>query len=229
MTFLSSEPECSRRLRFWTYAAGAVLALVFSACGSKVPDTHYYRLELPPPPRAQEQPLDKTALVMDLRASRMLSQDRIVYRPTQQEVGFYEYHRWAELPETMFTNALLEYLRAQSLFKSVAPFDGRTQGDYIIRGRIERLEEVDFQGGVSVRVKLAAQLVDAETRQAVWSGEGEGGGDVTVGDVHAVVEQMNAAAEESIRELVAGMGDFLRSSESRSAAASSEPPPETQN
>ena len=28
----------------------------------------------------------------------LLRQDRIVYRPSPVEVGFYEYHRWAERP-----------------------------------------------------------------------------------------------------------------------------------
>ena len=60
--------------------------------------THYYKLDLPPAPASSRAEGAATAIVAPFRGSKMLTQDKIIYRPSRQEVGFYEYHRWAEDP-----------------------------------------------------------------------------------------------------------------------------------
>ena len=104
------------------------------------------------------------------RAERMLTQDRIVYRPSRQEVGYYEYHRWAEDPRSAVTSAIIERLRASGAFSSVALFDGRTRSDFLLRGRIERLEEVDYEEGVKAYAAISAELLDATNQRVVWEG-----------------------------------------------------------
>lgn len=195
---------------------------LLSGCGGKIPNTNYYLLHLPDPPARSAEPLPKTAVLMPFDASEMLTQDRIVYRPTREEVGFYEYHRWAEDPRTTVTNAFLNHLRRLNTFSQVVPFDARAKGDYIIRGRIERLEEVDFEQGVTVHVRLSAEVVEANTQEAVWQGTEEGAGEVTVGEVRDVVRQMSAATQASLQKLASSLDQHLRSGGSRRAAASSQ-------
>ena len=90
----------------------------------------------------------------------MLIQDRIVYRPAQGEVGFYEYHRWAEDPRDTLTKSLIQHLRSRGAFTNVVLFDGRSKTDYIIRGTLERLEEIDSGGSRGLRQDLGATDVD---------------------------------------------------------------------
>ena len=131
----------------------------------------------------------------------MLNQDRIVYRPTKQEVGYYEYHRWAEDPRTAVTTAMIERLRANGAFKSVVVFDGRTRSDFVLRGRIERLEEVDYEDGVKAYAAISAELLDASNQRVVWEGSASASRTVGVSDVSAVVAQLSDAVNESVMKL----------------------------
>ena len=51
-----------------------------------------------------------TVAVVELGCPDYLCADRIVYRPTPAEVGFYEYHRWAVSPREMIARYLAPML-----------------------------------------------------------------------------------------------------------------------
>ncbi len=191
-------------------AAALLLSAGLSSCGGKILPTNYYILELPAAPRAQVEAFPATAVVAPFRASQMLTQDRIVYRPAAGEVGFYEYHRWAEDPRQTITATFIRRLQALGTFTTVVPLDGRMTADYILRGRIEKLEEVDFGGGVSVHVRLSAELLSVEDRKPVWHGFSEQKGEVSVGEVSAVVAEMSRAVRAALDKLSAELDGWVR-------------------
>jgi ABC-type uncharacterized transport system auxiliary subunit len=201
------------------FAVALALALL-AACGGKIPPTNYYVLDLPAPVTKPADTLPYTAVVMPFRGSEMVAQDRIVYRESPSHVGFYEYHRWAEDPRTTLLRSLLGQLRATGTFERVVPFEGRTNVDYIIRGSLDQLEEIDYGGGVSVRVKISAQLVNATTNRVVWNETSEATGNVSTADVSAVVEQMSSAMRSAVGRLVEGINTHLKSNASQSAPSS---------
>ena len=41
--------------------------------------------------------------------------------------------------------------------------------DFILSGRLEKLEEVDYEGGVRVEVALSAQITDPRAGKTVWA------------------------------------------------------------
>lgn len=191
----------------------AALGLTTLCCGGgKIPATRYYALDLPaaPMPAAANTTPEKSLAVRGVTAADPYTQDRIVYRPSRQEVGFYEYHRWAADPRESVHNALLEKLKASGLFKVVGGYDGRMKADYVLQTRIERLEEVDFESGVKVYVELAAELLDASDNSAIWAGEGTGSGVVTSPEVSQVVAEMSKATADSLDEIVEGLRQALR-------------------
>ena len=192
------------------FVAALLLSTGLSSCGGKIPPTNYYVLELPAAPRAQAEAFPASAVVTPFRASQMLTQDRIVYRPAAGEVGFYEYHRWAEDPRQTITSTFISRLQALGTFETVVPFDGRTKADYILRGRIEKLEEVDFGGGVSVHVRLSAELISFDERKPVWQGVSEQKGQVAVGEVSAVVAEMSRAVRVGLDKLSAELDGWVR-------------------
>lgn len=232
--FPAHNPELQQRralrsLPWWAAAVSALALTAASACGGgPIPKTNYYVLHLPEPPAQTGEPLQATAVLMQFAASPMLTQDRIVYRPAREEVGFYEYHRWAEDPRTTITNAFLTHLRRRRLFAQVAPFDGRTNGDYFLQGRIERLEEIDFEAGVSARVKLSLELSEMPSRKPLWQGSAEAREEVTAGEVREVVSSLSVATQRAIERLASDLASFVRSAEFPLASSSSPPPPEEQ-
>lgn len=195
------------------YKAILPVALFLSALacgGGKIPPTHYYALDLPAAPSPKPSTAQESLAVRPVTAADPFTQDRIVYRPSRQEVGFYEYHRWAADPRESVQSALLAKLKASGLFKNVAGYDGRLKADYILQTRIERLEEVDFESGVKVYVELAAELVDADTGRVAWTGGGQGSGSVTSPEVKEVVAEMSKATAASLDQIVEGLAQSLR-------------------
>jgi ABC-type uncharacterized transport system auxiliary subunit len=220
--------NCGRAAWIARLLSAAAALAVLAACGGKIPPTNYYVLDLPAPEAKPANALPYTAVVMPFRNSEMLVQDRIVYRESPSKVGFYEYHRWAEDPSTTLLRSMLAQLRAAGAFDRVVPFEGRTNVDYIVRGRLDQLEEVDYGGGVSVRVKISAQLIETSTNRPVWTDTSEATGSVSTADVSAVVEQMSSAMRTAVSRLVEGINTHLRSAAAQSAPSSTRPAQEGQ-
>jgi hypothetical protein len=67
---------------------------------------------------------------------------------------------------------------------------------------LEKLEEVDYEGGVKVEVSISAQMTNLATGATVWTNAVSEVGDVNKGDVPAVVSAMNRTMERAIRKLL---------------------------
>ena len=195
---------------FWCKALGVAAVASCLACGASGPPTRYYALNLPRSPPAAER-LAHTAVLMPIRAGEIAGQGRIVYRESPHEVGFYEYHRWAEDPEDSVADALASELLARGTFASVTPFDGRTQADFILRGELRRIEEIDYEGPVKVLVEISLELVDAATSRVVWSDRSCAEEVVAAAEVRSVVERLSASADQAIKRLAGQLDSHLRS------------------
>ena len=194
----------------WCKALGVAAVASCLACGASGPPTRYYALDLPRSPPATER-LAHTAVLMPIRAGEIAGQGRIVYRESPHEVGFYEYHRWAEDPEDSVADALASELLARGTFASVTPFDGRTQADFILRGELRRIEEIDYEGPVKVLVEISLELVDAATSRVVWSDRSCAEEVVAAAEVRSVVEKLSASADQAIKRLAGQLDSHLRS------------------
>ena len=134
-----------------------------------------------------------------------LRQERIVYSEAPGEVGFYECRRWAFDPGTAVTTAMAEALRSGRLFSTVAPYDGHDRSDFLMTGRLEKLDETDYGGEVRVEAKLSAELTNLRTGSIVWTGEAAKTSRVDKRDVNSVVAEMSHAVQESMDQLLTNM------------------------
>ncbi|HTR24289.1 MAG TPA: ABC-type transport auxiliary lipoprotein family protein [Terriglobales bacterium] len=184
-------------------AALAILVAILMGCGGPVKYPNYYTLHLPPPPDPPvAENVHATLAVREFRSPTYLRQGAIVYKTSPEQIGFYNYHRWAVDPRAFVTNAVAENLRASGNFTSVKLFDGRTDVDYVLSGRLDELEEIDYDGGVKVRVSISAQMMNAVTGAAVWTNSVSEVGTVGQRDVPAVVSAMNGTMGRAIEKLL---------------------------
>ncbi len=191
-------------------AASVLLLLSLAGCGGKLPQSHYYTLEasLPaPPPAAAALPLE--IAVARFRALRPLSQDRLVFRPAPQKLDFYEYHRWVDSPPDLVTHNLINHLKRSGMFRAVTGFQSAS-ADYLLRGNIESLEEVDSGDGVLARVALTAELVEMKSRAVVWTGRGSHESSVGERSVEGIVRALNEGLGQSLDQIVRGLVIYLR-------------------
>ena len=72
----------------------------------------------------------------------------------------------------------------------------------MLSGRLERLEEIDYAGGVKVEVAISAQMTNLATGLTVWTNAVSEVGDVNRRDVPAVVSEMNRTMERAIEKLL---------------------------
>jgi len=163
----------------------------------------YYALHVPTPPDPPAQKnIPATLAIREFRSPEYLHQGTIVYKTSPEQIGFYNYHRWATDPREFVTNALADRLRARGTFTQVKPYDGRADIDYVLSGRLEKLEEIDYDGGVKVEVAISAQLVQLSTGATVWTNSVSEVGQVGKRDVPAVVSAMSNTMEQAIEKLL---------------------------
>jgi ABC-type uncharacterized transport system auxiliary subunit len=176
--------------------------MILASCG-KARYPNYYTLNLPAPPDPPAPEKARATLaVRGFRAPTYLRQGAIAYKTSPEQIGFYAYHRWAMDPRDFVTNAIIERLRASGAFAHVRSYDGSRDIDYVLSGRLEKLEELDYQGGVKVQVAISAQMTSIATGAIVWSNAVSEIGDVNKRDVPAVVSEMNRTMERAIEKLV---------------------------
>jgi len=199
-----------RRMKMKRTLTTIVLSLaalvILTSCGGKIRYPNYYTLNLPAPPDPPaSESAHATVAIREFRAPAYLRQTAIVYKPSPEQIGFYAYHRWAINPCEFVTNSVIERLRASGHFARVKPYDGRPDIEYVLSGRLEKLEEVDYAGGVKVEVAISAQMTNLATGATVWTNAVSEVGDVDKSDVPAVVAAMNRTMERAISKLLSPM------------------------
>jgi ABC-type uncharacterized transport system auxiliary subunit len=177
--------------------------MILVGCGGAVKYPNYYTLHVPPPPDPPAQEGVRACLaVREFRSPTYLRQGAIVYKTSPEQIGFYNYHRWAVDPREFVTNAVAEHLRASGNFTQVKLYDGRSDIDYVLSGRLEKLEEIDYDGGVKVEVAISAQMTSLATGATVWTNDVSEVGTVGQRDVPAVVSEMNRTMGQAIERLL---------------------------
>lgn len=124
--------------------AGAGL---LAACGSAapVPEDQFYRLRAAPPEAPVVKPLFPGTLEIDRFVADGLTAGRpIVYSEAGKpyQVKEYHYHFWTQPPTVMLRDELVTYLRAAKIADSVVTPELRVPADYVLTGKINRLEKV---------------------------------------------------------------------------------------
>src|SRR3984957_2868200 len=180
--------------------------VILTGCGGRVRYPSYYTLNLPAPPDPPPaENVHASVAIREFRAPSYLRQGAVVYKTSPEQIGFYAYHRWAINPCEFVTNLVIERLRASGDFARVKPYDGRPDTEFVFSGRLEKLEEIDYEGGVKVQVAISAQMTDLATGATLWTNEVSEVGDVNKRGVPAVVAEMNRTMERAITKLLSPM------------------------
>jgi ABC-type uncharacterized transport system auxiliary subunit len=204
-------------MRF-AFVCVSIAALLSAGCG-KVRYPNYYTLALAPSP-APADPSQRrlgSLAVREFVTPPYLRRGRIVYRESPTQVGYYDYHRWVTDPASTITQAVVERLRSSGPFLPVDFDRKQSNSDFLLRGQLERLDEIDYGGGVRVEVKLSAQLVDLRKKSAVWSGVQTETARVDKANVNSVVIEMGHAAQRCLDRLIADMQQKVESAPPPSA------------
>ena len=196
---------------------------MLAACGGS-PKAQYYTLSSAPAGSGSSGSTSAAVGVAAPRASHMLRQDRVVYFTAENELNFYARHRWADTPPRLVQTQIMKQLNASGLFGNVVAYRAQKGLDYVLRGRLLAMEEVDTATEIGARFSLELELVQEEDGRVVWTGRHSCERPVSVKSVGAVVDTMNGCVQETLGELARSLGAALPAVEAaRKAELKSKP------
>jgi ABC-type uncharacterized transport system auxiliary subunit len=193
-------------------AAVALMVALLGGCGSTRP-AKYYQLTIPPDAAAGVEKPDTVPVSLLLGAvmtSHLYREDRIVYGNGPEQLGTYEYQRWAEPPAEMIQEVLLRELRSSGRYRAVHYRRSNMQGDFAIRGRLYDFKEVDG-GTTSARVTLELEMRDLKTGATVWSHYYTHDEPASGKEVPAIVAALDKNVQRAVKEVVGSLDQYFGS------------------
>lgn len=185
------------------------LAVALAGCVS-ARSPRYYTISIPSNLAQPSEPQFPVTLVVGrLYAPHLLRDDRVVYSMSDVELGVDEYHRWAEPPTGMIERLLVQHLRSTGKYRTVQHLSSSTRGDFILRGYLGALNEVDDPGGIKARFTLQLELFDVKEARVVWSDSYTHDEPVAQKSVTSVVESLQKGVDMGIEQLSANLGQYF--------------------
>lgn len=190
----------------------ALAAGLLAGCGAARP-SKYYQLTVPSgdaPATANRDTHNVSLLLGPLRASHLYREDHIVYSSAGQNMGTYEYQRWAEPPTEMMVDVLLRDLRSSGNYRSVDVLRSNSHGDYILYGRLYDFKEVSGPS-IMARVTCDVELRETKTGSTVWTYFYTHDEPVTGKDIPSVVAALDRNAQRGMVEVKSGLDQYFSS------------------
>jgi ABC-type uncharacterized transport system auxiliary subunit len=189
--------------------ATVFLSVLLVGCGAARP-AKYYQLTVPRE-AAADPPADLlpvTILMGPIMSSHLYREDRIVYSSSGEDMGTYEYQRWAEPPTEMIQDVLFRTLRSSGHYRAVYAQRSSIRGDYLLHGRLYDFKEVTGSSMVG-RLSLDLELRETKTGTTVWTHLYNHDEPVSGKNVSAVVAALNRNVQRATNELTASLNQYF--------------------
>ena len=144
--------------------------------------------------------------------------DRLVYGAGPVQLGTYEYQRWAEPPTEMVQDGLIASLRSSGQFRSVSAISSNLRGEYLLRGHLNALDEVD-KPEIAARFSIQLELMDSKTGASLWTGSYSHDTPVAGKAVADVVQALDQNVHDGLSQLSAQVGEYFASHPLQSSIA----------
>ena len=191
-------------------AIAILLATSVAGCGGSRPVKYYVLDAGPAPAVSAASQIPVTLLVSRITAAHLYRDDRLVYGSNDVQLGTYEYERWAEPPAGMMEDLVIKTLRASGSYRSVSRIASNLRGDYIVRGQLFSLDEVQ-SNGLAARFSFQMELYDPKSGSTVWSSSYTHDEPVNGKTVSNVVEALDRNVKAGLAQLTGQLSQFLAS------------------
>jgi ABC-type uncharacterized transport system auxiliary subunit len=185
----------------------SLLALSLSGCVSNKP-IRYYTIKPPAAPALSTSTHPVSLLVAAVSGSEILRDTPIAYRVGANEIGTYQYRRWAESPVEMLKGNLIRLLSSSGDYQSVASLGSTSEGQFVVRGKLYDFEEVD---GASITglVSMEFELYERKSGKVVWSHFYSQSEPVQSKEISAIVTALDVNLDRGLNEVAAGLNQYF--------------------
>lgn len=197
--------------RSWLLLVAAAASVASAGCGS-TNRIHYYTLgEGSPAVAAVDDTTKPLIRVERLTVAEPYAGRRIVYRPTQNEIAFWEYHQWATPTGRMITARLANRLGKSGMFRGVDCFPySWGDAEFVLRGTVLAFEELDRGSEWYAHVKIFLELTNRKKgRSTIWSSKIEVEEKAAAREPKALVDALSSALDEAIGKAEAGIAGAI--------------------
>ena len=119
-----------------------LLVLFFTACFSS-PTKRYFEI-VPTVKDAESHPkIDKTLYIEPVRVDPLYDDDRVIYRVSLYELKYYSSVFWAKKPDSLFRDAIYDYLLYKEGFPRVTLDVLQGDPEIVLRANVRLVEEID--------------------------------------------------------------------------------------
>jgi ABC-type uncharacterized transport system auxiliary subunit len=188
----------------------SLLLLGLTGCGASRP-IKYYTVQVPVAPSPATDTYSVSLLVGSIGGPEILKNTPIAYRIGANEVGTYQYSRWAEPPVEMLKGKLIRMLRASGRYQSVSGLGSTAEGQFVVRGRLYEFEEVD-SGTIDGLVSMEFELYDRKSGKVVWSHSYSRSEPVEGKKISLVVTALDLNLDRGLQEVAAGLDQYFSAS-----------------
>jgi ABC-type uncharacterized transport system auxiliary subunit len=188
----------------------SLLALALAGCGSSKP-IRYYTIHPPLAPGIAKNTFPVSLLVGSINGPQFLQDSPIAYRVGSHEIGTYQYSRWVDPPVVMVKDKLIHTLSSSGDYRSVVSLGSKSDGQYVVRGRLYEFEEVDSDG-ISGIVSMEFELYDRMSGKVMWSHSYSQAEPVQEKEMTAVVAALETNLDRGLKEVSAGLGQYFSAS-----------------
>jgi ABC-type uncharacterized transport system auxiliary subunit len=203
--------QSATRKTYFEIVTALLLCACLAGCGAARPNK-YYQLTIPgdnnvaDPPVANVYPV--TILVGPLNTSHLYREDHIVYSSGGENMGTYEYQRWAEPPAEMIQDVIFRSLRSSGRYRSVYSLRSSVRGDYLLHGHLYDFKELSSSGTLG-RLNLELELRDTKTGNTVWTHAYNHDEPASGKEVSAVVAALNRNVQRAAAEFAASLDQYF--------------------
>jgi ABC-type uncharacterized transport system auxiliary subunit len=185
----------------------SALAMSLNGCAKSKP-IHYYTVGLPVAPTLTTSAQPVSLLVGSIGGADIYRDTPIVYRVGTNEIGVYQYSRWAEPPVELVKDKLIRILSASGDYQSVTSLGSNSNGQFLVRGRLYEFAEVDG-ANITGLVSMEFELYDRKSGKTLWTHFYSNSEPVQSKDISAVVTALDTNLDHGLKEVAAGLSQYF--------------------
>ncbi|MCK5058489.1 MAG: membrane integrity-associated transporter subunit PqiC [Candidatus Aminicenantes bacterium] len=150
-----------------------ILVLIFlTGCISSSPGKKYFQLHIDDIPRGNQEQTeveepDKIILVEIAKVEDVYNDYRIVYRTSPYQLNYYSYNFWIKRPGKIIRDAMYTYLLKANIFKKVILHLAEGEPDYLLKTKVDVLEEYDLKRVWYAHLKMEIEIKDFKSGKTI--------------------------------------------------------------
>ncbi len=178
-----------------------IFAAGLTSCVSNI-QTRYYLIDTEPTVERAKKHYPLILEVSNVGAPSRY-QNRMFYRASDYEVGFYEYSQWVETPAEMVRVELINMLWASGLFDQVFPAGVIAAPDITLQCEVAGFDQVITSDGYFADCELKLEVTKREGGKPIWTYESKSR--VAQEGKEQFVAAMNKAVYKAISDSIKNM------------------------